>query len=291
MSDVVMRKSLRPLTLSRVIQVIELACKEGRLTEQNLIDALGVSKDRSKEILLEMVRMHILENPNSFYLPTEVARKILHNYEREDWKAIHELLLQNYDYYSTLVQFLMKSNNALTKQEILEELSKLPEFAFNNAAVDIMCDWAERLGRVQRNLYSDKYYYLSDESPSFENFILEVRRCYNYLNEELRPGIKLEYIEIARIREEVCQKLRIDREVFDNLFEKMFTTMIGKMELSGAPLTTSAKRIPTSLKIIERKGKEPILSPSYKTIKEGKGIEIDGKLYQYVALFDTKEVK
>jgi hypothetical protein len=57
------------------------------------------------------------------------------------------------------------------------------------------------------------------------------------------------------------------------------------MELSGAPLTTSAKESPTSLRFLERGEKENILSPQYKTIREGRGLKINGKLYHYIGIF------
>jgi len=282
-----MRKSIRPLTLRRVIEVADLASRGVRLNDDLLSHRLGVRKRRAREILLELSQRHLLSVTEGGFSATDAARDVLEHYEREDWYSVHNILYEHNDFYRLLIDTLSNSEVALSKQELLEKLSSVDDLNFNVTAADIVCDWAERLGTVQRNLYTNRYYLLSKDQS--KDFASEIQRCYNALNIELRPGLKLEYIEIARLREDVCENLRIAREVFDKAFESMFRSMIGKIDLCGAPVTTTAKRIPSTIKIIERTGKQPILSPKYSVIREGKGIEISDKVYHYVALFHQGE--
>ena len=280
-----MRRSIRPVTLRRVIETASLAIKNGKINQNTIVNALNTTERRAKEILLELQRMRALETQEAFYLATPITEAIIKAYETEDWKQFHKILYENYEFYNVFVNSI--SENALTKDEILARLSDHTWLIFNKTAIDTLCDWAERLGQVQRNLYNNRYYCLRKEHPDLDLFIAVTERCYRDLNTELRPGLKLVYVEVARLREDVCEKLGISRDFFDDLFRAMFRKFIGKIELCGAPLTTSAKYSPSSLKTMKKGEEHPILSPTFMTTREGKGVELDGKLYHYVAIFES----
>ena len=279
-----MRRSIRPVTLRRVIEVASLAVTNGKINQNTITNALNTTERRAKEILLELQRMKALEIQEAFYLATPITEAIIKAYETEDWKQLHKILYENYEFYNVFVNFILE--DALTKDEILTKLSEHTKLIFNKTAIDTLCDWAERLGQVQRNLYNNRYYPLREEHLGLDLFISVTERCYQNLNTELRPGLKLVYVEIARLREDVCEKLGISRDVFDDLFRAMFRKFIGKIELCGAPLTTSAKHSPSSLRTMKKGEKHLILSPTFVTTREGKGVELDGKLYHYIAIFD-----
>jgi len=282
-----MRKSIRPITLRRIIETTSVALEEEKITENSLAEKLNISERRARSILRELTRMKLLATEGDYYRPTENARYTIDSYKREDWKMIHDVLFEHYDFYNIFINEL--SGPTQTKEDLLRKLSRRQDLAFNETALDILCDWAERLGQVQRNLYNNRYYLLQECEVSHNTFVEATEQCYNALNLQDRPGIKLVYIEIARLREAVCEKLRVRRDLFDTTLEWLFLNNIGKMELSGAPLITSAKESPTSLKMFEKGGKETILSPKYKTIREGKGLELGGKLYHYIAIFEKLE--
>jgi len=115
-------------------------------------------------------------------------------------------------------------------------------------------------------------------------FETAVKNSYRTLNIARGLGLKLTYVEIPRLREEVCEKLKTTRETFDALFKKLYYESIGRMELSGAPTITVAKKSPLSIRIIKASKKEDILAPYLDLAKERKGIEIGGKSYYYVAI-------
>lgn len=280
-----MRRSIRPVTLRRIIEVASLAVRNGKIDQNTITNALNTTERRAREILLELQRMKALETQETFYVATPITEAIIKAYEIEDWKQLHKIFYENYEFYNVFVNSI--SENALTKDEILTKLSDHTSLIFNKTAIDTLCNWAERLGQVQRNLHNNRYYPLKEELLDVDLFIAATERCYQDLNTELRPGLKLVYVEIARLREDVCEKLRIKRDVFDDLFKAMFRKFIGKIELCGAPLTTSAKHSPSSLRTMKKGEQHPILSPTFVTIREGKGVELNGKLYHYIAIFET----
>jgi hypothetical protein len=280
-----MRKSIRPVTLRRVIEVCSIALKEGVLDPAAISGQLNTTQRRSVEILSELQRMNALtQDKEGFFRASIVTKDVIRAYQNENWNGIHQILAENYDFYGAFVTAL--SRNALTKDELLSKLSADVDLNFNATAVDILCDWAERLGQVQRNLYNSKYYLLRERMVGFGIFLSEVQRCYNALNYSPRPGMKLVYTEIARLRESVCEALRIRREAFDDLLRELIRKFTGKVELSGAPVTTSAKKSPSSLRTMEKGEPHPILSPTFVSIREGKGLDFHGKLYQYIAVFE-----
>ena len=159
------------------------------------------------------------------------------------------------------------------------------ELNFNRTAIDVLCDWSERLGIIQRNLYTGQYY-LANENPNIDDFATSLQTIYEEFNVKPRPGIRQEYVEVARVREFLCEKLKTKREIFDLLFGQVFKRSCGKIELSGAPITSMAKSSPTTLKKMERGMKDSILSPRFICLSEARGIEINGKEYQYIAIFE-----
>jgi hypothetical protein len=79
------------------------------------------------------------------------------------------------------------------------------------------------------------------------------------------------------------------RAAFDAKLKSMLLNRVGDFDLCGGPITTTAKQIPSTLKIIERDGKSPILSLRYFVIKEGQGLDLDGRVYHYIAIFRRPE--
>jgi len=51
-----------------------------------------------------------------------------------------------------------------------------------------------------------------------------------------------------------------------------------------------AKKSPSSLKSMKRGTKDSILSPEYLCSSEAQGIEINGKEYHYIAIFERLKV-
>ncbi|MEM2111845.1 MAG: hypothetical protein QXX08_08220 [Candidatus Bathyarchaeia archaeon] len=282
-----MRTSIRPVTLRRIIETIDLSIKDGYVNSSALAAKLKTTRRRAQEILLEAERMKFLEHKNGNFTPNKNTYEFIEAFEREDWEKMHTLLFSNYSFYRKFMEAFERNMlySSFTKSDLLKILANDSILNFNATAIDVLCDWAERLSIIQRNLYTNKYY-LANNANDFTNFISFLQATYEELNLKPRPGLKQKYVEIAKLREYVCEKLKIKRETFDLLFVNIFKKSYGKMELCGAPITSVTKKNPFSLKKVKKGLKDSILSPQFICLKESKGIEIDGKEYRYVAIFE-----
>jgi len=283
-----MKISIRPVTLRRVIETLDLSIKEGCLDPSVLSAKLRTTQRRAQEILLEIERMKFLEgDKDKKFSPNKIAAGFIDAFNHEKWERMHDMLLKNYVFYRVFVDRLQRdvSQSGFTKSDLLAIFVSEPQLSFNPTTIDVLCDWAERLGVVQRNLYTNRYY-ITNNVIDFQEFITFLQTTYEELNIKLRPGVKQKYVEIAKLREHVCEGLKIKREAFDFLFTDIFKKSYGRIELSGAPFTSIAKKSPTSLKKVKKGMKDSILSPQFICLKEGRGIEINGKEYHYVAIFD-----
>jgi hypothetical protein len=282
-----MRISIRPVTLRRIIETIDLSIKEGYVDSSALAAKLKTTQRRAQEILLEAERMKFLEPKNGKFTPNKNAYDFIEAFEHEDWEKMHNLLFSNYAFYKIFIEAFERNMlySSFTKSDLLKLLANDTLLNFNVTAVDVLCDWAERLSVVQRNLYTNKYY-LANNTNDFTDFISLLQATYEELNIKPRPGLKQKYVEIAKLREYVCEKLKIKREAFDFLFVSILKKSYGKMELCGAPIISATKKNPFSLKKVKKGLKDSILSPQFICLKESKGIEIGGKEYRYVAIFE-----
>jgi len=282
-----MRVSIRPVTLRRVIETLDLSIRKGSIDQFLVSSKLKTTEKRAQEILLEMERMNFLKAQGKGFTPNKIAYDFLDAFEQEKFDEMHEILMKNYDFYRRFVESLRESThvNGLSKSDLLSLLKSDSQLSFNKAAVDVLCDWTERLGVIQRNLDKNTYYNVTNKATLTE-FVEALENSYNELNNKPRPGLKQQYVEIPKLRESVCEKLKISRKVFDLFFLNIFKKSLGKMELCGAPITTSAKKSRISLKKMKKSLKDKILSPHFVLLKEKKGIEIKRREYYYVAIFE-----
>ena len=110
-------------------------------------------------------------------------------------------------------------------------------------------------------------------------------KCYRELS--LVHGLKQIFVEIPKIRENLCEELKITRELFNDMLRSIYRASIGKIELSRAPIITLAKKSPLSEKKIRLEGKQAILSPKFELTRERKGLLVGHKAYYYVAIHEN----
>jgi hypothetical protein len=282
-----MRISIRPVTLRRIVEAVDLSIKRGGMDSRTLSTLLKTTERRGQEILSELKRMKLVDASESGFAPNNNAIDFLNAFQQENWEGIHLVLFNNYPFYRVFISTIREKlpQTSFSKDDLMKALICDSALNFNRTAIDVLCDWSERLGIVQRNLYTGQYY-LASENPNADDFTASLQTVYEELNIKPRPGMKQEYVEVARMREFLCEKLKTKREIFDLLFGQVFKRSCGKIELSGAPITSMAKSSPTTLKKMKRGMKDSILSPQFICLSEARGIEINGKEYQYIAIFE-----
>lgn len=272
-----MRQTMRPVTLSRVAETAYFAEKTPSFSRQELAVVLKSSEDRGKEIAEEVVNMDLLKKEDDRYTKTTKCSRFLILVRSNNWTGIHEMMM-DYSFYQTFFTTLKESDPS-TPEEILT-LLQASSIPFNQASRDVLCDWGERLGSVQRNIFTNQYFTTRPLATPFVPTFLEV---YQSLNIKTGLSLRQRYVEIPKVREHVCQKLRISRDIFDTHFVQFCMKNIGKIELAGAPVTTHAKRSANKVKNVQF-----IELPDKMTMKLSSnhflnGLKIGPKSYYYVA--------
>ena len=282
------RKTMRPLTLRRVIEICSLALAyDNGLTVETVSEKLNSSLSRAKEMLLEVEKMGLLSSFKNCWKSNEKTAGFQNFFEKREWAKIHRYFLENYQFYREFIQVLQRHINdpeGLSIDDIVNESVKYG-LHLNKTAVEVLTDWCERLGVIQRNLYSAKIYLIKEGIETIECFLKALFRIYRKL--AFSQWRKEVYVEIPLIRENVCEELKISRNAFDNLLKEAYLKNVGKIEFSGAPLTTLAKKSPLSEKKLTPMGKETIMSAKSTLKKEREGLSIGKKSYYYLAIHGT----
>jgi hypothetical protein len=280
--------SMRPLTLKRVIEICNLALRKKVFDERIVMRELGTSRNRARELILECERMKIVQKCVQGFAANSNTSVLIELFEQEDWAGFHRYFLLNYRIYNQFFQLLsahVAEERGVAISQMVREAKAL-KLQLNQTAIEVLQNWCERLGILQRHLYTKRFYLLVDKETDYARFKEAFEGSYRDLNISRGLGLKLTYIEIPKLREEVCEKLKIRRRIFDVLLKGLCTESIGQIELSGAPTITVAKKSPLSIRIMKASKKDDILAPHLDLSKKRDGIEIGRKAYYYVALHE-----
>lgn len=278
------RPTVRPVTLSRLIEVTYI-CRGNKRTTQDVEKILGVSRRRARETILEALRIGLISEDQEDYLCTETGGEFVEHVKQEDWASVSQLLSRNSRHYDSFLK-AVDSMDSADLSEILNTLKQRGEdnLSYNQTSVEVLGDWAERTGAVQRHSFTGDYYTVSGESPSeFSKCLLET---YDELEESRGVNLRQRHVSIPKLREEVCMKLSCNRASFDSWLAELSKENVGKVELSGAPMDTGAKESALGIKEIELAEEDGLVSSSQSSKRVMSGIEQYGKEYYYFAVYD-----
>jgi hypothetical protein len=283
------RATVRPVTLARLAEATH-ACEDECATTDDLSAALDVTERRARETILEALRIGLLEeygDEQPSYDTTYIGGRFLDAIRNEDWTKIDDVLAARSPHYQAFVETLKEIAPAQLS-DILTALEADAEFTpydYNQTSVEVVGDWAERLGRIQRNAFTGGYYPVErDELPA--NFPHVLLDTYDELEETAGVSLRQRYLSIPELREQVCERLRCRRDAFDEGLQQLAKQNVGKLELSGAPMDTGAKEAELGIKRIELADADDLVSTSQSTDDVMRGVEQFGKQYYYLAVYD-----
>jgi len=273
-----MRVCMRPVSLGRLVDIARITESMSSITPEIVSQKLACSESRACEILDELCDLKMLTKQNKIYFITDNIRLFRTAVVTENWEEVHRLFLDHV-HYKAYYEMVGKLRSA-TLDTLFNELEKQNTPHFNRTCVEIVADWAERISSVQRNVVSGEIYPVISHKVQFKD---ELIKTYNELNITSNIFMKQIYVEIPKLRECVCQKCCLARNIFDTELVKLFLKNIGKIELSGAPLTTHAKKTSKKIKYVTSISFSDRLSMKLISNQYLFGIEIDGRMYYYLA--------
>lgn len=269
---------MRPITLGRVVETVYLSESQSGLDRSLLQEKCGVSHRRAKEILDEVVRMGLLQEVTDRFQSTSLGKELIIAVRKGAWEQVHQVLLEYTfysDFYKTLVRY-----GPIEPEQLLPRLKETPS-SFNQASASVLCDWVERVDSVQRNVFTNAYYPVyAMTTPMLPEFL----RAYGELNTRAGVSLRQRYVEIPKIRELVCERLKIRRRDFDEEFLRLYRNNIGTIELSGAPITTHAKTASKHIKSLIFTEIPDEVTMKLTSERYLKGITCDSKQYYFVAI-------
>ncbi|MFQ3476676.1 hypothetical protein HKK80_10530 [Halonotius sp. F2-221B] len=283
------RPTVRPVTLSRLVEVAHL-CQNSPQTTENVEQRLNVSHRRARETILEALRIGLLDElPDDYYEATSVGESFVETVENQDWKQVSVILETRSPHYSNFLEILEQEGPG-SLERVLNELENQAEFttySYNQTSIEVLGNWGKCLGTVQRNAFTGEYYSPQNDKPP-ANFHHTLLRAYDELEETAGVGMRQRYLSIPELRETVCATLQLSRNSFDNGLRALAQENVGKIELSGAPRDTGAKEANYGIKEIELAGDDTLVSTSQSTDQVMQGVEQYGKQYYYLTVHDRE---
>lgn len=287
------RPTVRPVTLARLIEVAH-ACRGSCLTTTDVATALDVTRRRARETILEARRLGLLtehdpdeDDAEPWYITTEVGIRFLDAVLAEAWDDVADILETRSRHFRALLRALDRIAPAAL-ETVLEELERIEAHTgrtYNQTSVEVLGDWGERLGRVQRNAFTGSYYALGREDVP-ANFVHVLLSVFDDLEETAGVALRQRYLSIPRLREHFCEREGCPRAPFDDALVELARQNVGRVELSGAPVDTGAKEARLGIKTMSLAEGDGLVSTEQSTERVMSGVEQFGKRYYYLAIHD-----
>jgi hypothetical protein len=286
------RATVRPVTLARLVELTHV-CESASRTTGDVESLLDVTHRRARETILEAERLGFVAEDDAGddaeYATTTVGQRFLDAVREEAWTDVSGVLETRSPHYGAFLDVLEEVAPARleTVLETLEQHEMHTGRSYNQTSVEVLGDWAERLGRIQRNAFTGAYYLVEHETVP-PNFPYELLSAYDDLEETAGVDLRQRYLSIPELRETLCERLGCTREAVDEGLRTVAQQNVGRVELSGAPIDTGAKDAQLGIKNLDLADSDGLVSTSQSTDQVMAGIEQYDKQYYYLAVHDRE---
>jgi len=285
------RATMRPVTLPRLVEVTHTCADEPTATA-DVETRLDVSRRRARSTILEALRTGLIKTDDSdantpVYEATSTGTTFVDAVQTEAWDELSTILRTRSPHYGTFLEVL-EETHPIDLDDLLVELEAATEYdthTFNEATIDVVGDWAERLGRVNRNAFTGAYYPVK-RSDVPDNFPFVLLSAFDDLEAGAGVDLRQRYLSIPELRETVCERLCCRRAAFDDALVDLVGQNVGKLELSGAPIDTGAKEAQYGIKQIAPSNADGLVSTTQSTEAVIAVVEQFDTRYYYLAVHD-----
>ncbi|GAB3680422.1 hypothetical protein GCM10028857_03120 [Salinarchaeum chitinilyticum] len=282
------RSTVRPVTLARLVEASFLT-EDHRPTDEDIATELDTTHRRTREIILEAVRLGLLEitdeGPDRYRLTTD-GSEFLESVVAEDWNTTDRILQDQSPHYGAFID-RVESDGPISTSDLLGQLetSTPSQYDFNETSIDLLCDWGQRLGAIQRNVFTGLLYTPTNRSLPKE-FPTALVASVKSLEETAGVNLQQRYVSIPELREAFCETYELPRDVFDEGLVDLAAQNVGRIELSGAPIDTGAKDARFGIKELGFTDEDGLVSTEHTSEQVMRGVELHDKQYYYLAIHD-----
>lgn len=286
------RPTVRPVTLSRLVETTFIAGDDPARTA-DVEERLEVTTRRARETILEAGRIGLItetedDEGEQRYTATSVGESFVAAIEHEDWTGVDKILRTHSPHYRTFLEVVEKCGPVLPGKtlEKLDERSACTEYDYNETSLDVVGDWAQRLGVIQRDAFTGSFYIVTQNSvpETFPDLLMTVA---DEMEETAGVDLRQQYLSIPELREEMCKRFRCTRSAVDAALTELAEQNVGRLELSGAPMDTGAKDARYGIKSVSYDDTDGIVTTEQSSEQVMRGVELFGKKYYYLAVYDS----
>lgn len=285
------RPTVRPVTLARLAEVTFLADDEAMDTT-TVKTELDVTTHRARETILEAERINLIEERDTgpdeqVHTATSVGNEFLAAIQAGNWSKVGNILQIRSPHYGSFLD-VVKELGPIDPEEALNELEERAEvtpYKYNKTSLDVVGDWAQRLGVLQRNAFTGAFYMAEKETVP-ETFPYQLLETVDKLEETAGVNLQQRYLSIPELREDLCEQIGCSRSAFDKALVELAEQNVGILELSGAPIDTGAKDARYGIKTIRYVDKKGIVTTEQSSEQIMSGVELLGKKYYYLTVHD-----
>ena len=276
---------LEPISLRVLLRSLIFFSQQKQSSSQELENNLDVTVDRAKAIVRQLTIMKLLEKVDTKFRCAPHGKIMVNAVQTSHWSRVHDILQETCKEYDALLKVL-KSCKAGERGLMISQIVKLSaKFGrgLNRVTADICCEWGRRLGKIQKNLFTSgfisRFYLIHDQSIPLNKIENEIRAQYARLGKRKRR--LLIFVSVPRLRENVCETLKMSRRRFDGILLEIWKRNTGEVELASGPLTSRSRTAPTRKLSIYVDRKSAVLSLKY-VLEAEEGLDVGGKKYQTI---------
>lgn len=209
------KRTISPISLRKIFQTARFADMTRAFTAYELAEFLGMQDSQANRITHETARVGVIEEEAGQFFLTSAGSRFLQMYHKNDSAGLHELLMQHPAYAAFIDLF--RSASSVSYDDWNSEQFRTA-FPYHAAERRMVCAWAEEVGAVQWNPFTQQYYRIG---PLRSSFLPSFLKLYRQLEIPAGPEGTDKPVPVRILREFACQRLRISRYDFDRIIREL----------------------------------------------------------------------
>lgn len=215
---------VRPFTINRLADIIQLAKVSQGINAEDLEEAMMVTRERAIELLKQAEDMKLIKLDGNLYYSCNMGNIFFEAFYNED-SAKLDGVLSEYPPYSKVKNILteMSANMAELKRQ-----TGLTEVAIEIVLrlLDYVCD--------DLCCTNEKFYFRVKELPELGHFLITIKGVCDELRGNEQWGCAKQFIRVDQIASRVCVELKLSLTDFSKLFDQTLEKSMIEMHSEAA---------------------------------------------------------